>query len=93
MNIEIRLLKIPCKVITPIIFIKENTKDVAYSHDDALVTTIRIISKDVAKILVDIGNLVNILFKSTFDKLRLVAARTQRVLTPFNGITRDQVMP
>lgn len=48
----------------------------AYSHDDKLVTTLRIANKDMIKILVNIGSSVDILFKSAFEKLGLTVART-----------------
>lgn len=48
LNFAERTPKLPRMASTPIMFTKEDTRDVVYPHDDALVTTMKIASKDVA---------------------------------------------
>ncbi|KAJ4715162.1 Retrovirus-related Pol polyprotein from transposon opus [Melia azedarach] len=81
-NFTERSPKLPRVATTPIMFTDEDTRDVVYPHDDAMVVTMKIASKDVARILIDTGSSVDILFKEAFNKLGLNSARMQQVTTP-----------
>ncbi|KAJ4717115.1 Gag-pol polymerase [Melia azedarach] len=91
-NFTKRSPKLQKVAFTPIMFTDEDTRDVVYPRDDAMVTTMKIASKDVARILIDTGISVDILFKKAFNKLGLNSVRMQQVTTPLNGFTRDQLM-
>ncbi|KAJ4713136.1 Retrovirus-related Pol polyprotein from transposon 17.6 [Melia azedarach] len=92
-NFTERSPKLPRVATTPIMFTDEDTRDVVYPHDDTMVVTMKIASKDVARILIDTGSSVDILFKEAFNKLGLNSARMQQVTTPLSGFMGDQLMP
>ena len=50
-----------------------------------------IVNYDVKKILVDNRNSIDVLFYSTFFRMRLSTDRLRRVLTPLVGFTGDVV--
>lgn len=70
-NLVERMPKLPKASSTPIMFMEENARDVVCPYNNALVTTMKIASKDVAHILIDTGSSVNILSKEAFNKLSL----------------------
>ncbi|VFQ87976.1 unnamed protein product, partial [Cuscuta campestris] len=60
-------------------------------HNDPLVITMDINGVDVARVLVDTGSSVNILYLETFQKLRLCRTQLEPLKTPLSGFTRDTV--
>lgn len=61
----------------PVTFIKTDTKDVFYPHDDALVTIMKLASKILSWILINTKSSIDILFNEEFDRLGLMATKMQ----------------
>ena len=74
-----------------IIFTDEDARKIQTLHDDAIVVSATIANYDVKKILVDNGSSTNILFYSTFSRMRLSTDRLRRVSTPLVGFVGDAV--
>ncbi|XP_073291060.1 uncharacterized protein [Primulina huaijiensis] len=49
----------------------EDLRDVVTPHNDALVVTTTIVNYDVARIFIDNGSSINVLFKSTLDQMKV----------------------
>ncbi|XP_060962212.1 uncharacterized protein LOC133032323 [Cannabis sativa] len=72
----------------PITFIEEDTKTVCFPHHDPLVIETPIANKIVARILIDNGSSVNLLFKEAFTAIALTdkdLSPSGSQLTGFNG--------
>ncbi|VFQ65612.1 unnamed protein product [Cuscuta campestris] len=65
----------------PIVFTDRDLPPTGEDHNDPLVITMDINGVDVARVLVDTGSSVNILYLETFQKLRRGSARVWRVAT------------
>ncbi|XP_024038303.1 uncharacterized protein LOC112097350 [Citrus clementina] len=65
---------------------------VSYTHDDALVITLKVATGKVAGTLVDTSSSVDIIFKSALDQL-LIEPRITPCDTPLVGFTGDMVIP
>ena len=74
-----------------ITFTDEDAWRIQTLHDDAVVVSTTIANYDVKKILVDNGSSTNILFYSTFFRMRLSTDRLRRVSTPLVGFVGKTV--
>ena len=63
----------------------EDAQRIQTLHDDAVVVSATIANYDVRRILVDNESSTNILFYSTFSRIRLSTDRLKRVSTPLVG--------
>ncbi|XP_073015669.1 uncharacterized protein [Primulina eburnea] len=63
----------------------EDLRGIVAPHNDALVVTDTIANYDVAKIFVDNGSSVNVLFKTTLDQMKVEGFEFEPVSTPLYG--------
>ncbi|XP_073033128.1 uncharacterized protein [Primulina eburnea] len=78
----------------PIIgFGPEDLRGVVTPHNDALVVTATIANYDVARIFIDNGSSVNVLFKSTLDQMKLEGFEFEPVSTPLYGFAGHAIPP
>ncbi|XP_073045963.1 uncharacterized protein [Primulina eburnea] len=78
----------------PIIsFGPEDLRGIVAPHNDALVVTTTIANYDVARIFIDNGSSVNILFKSTLDQMKVEGFEFDPVSTPLYGFTGHAIPP
>ncbi|VFQ88657.1 unnamed protein product [Cuscuta campestris] len=75
----------------PIVFTDRDLPPTGEDHNDPLVITMNINGVDVARVLVDTGSSVNILYLETFQKLRLCRTQLEPLKTPLSGFTGDTV--
>ncbi|VFQ71005.1 unnamed protein product [Cuscuta campestris] len=75
----------------PIAFTDRDLPPTGEDHNDPLVITMDINGVDVARVLVDTGSSVNILYLETFQKLRLCRTQLEPLKTPLSGFTGDTV--
>ncbi|VFQ83483.1 unnamed protein product [Cuscuta campestris] len=75
----------------PIVFTERDLPPTGEDHSDPLVITMDINGVDVARVLVDTGSSVNILYLETFQKLRLCRTQLEPLKTPLSGFTGDTV--
>ncbi|VFQ68476.1 unnamed protein product [Cuscuta campestris] len=75
----------------PITFTDRDLPPTGEDHNDPLVITMDIDGVDVARVLVDTGSSVNILYLETFQKLRLCRTQLEPLKTPLSGFTGDTV--
>ncbi|VFQ72353.1 unnamed protein product [Cuscuta campestris] len=75
----------------PIVFTDRDLPPTGEDHNDPLVITMDINGVDVARVLVDTGSSVNILYLETFQKLRLCRTQLEPLKTPLSGFTWDTV--
>ncbi|VFQ74019.1 unnamed protein product [Cuscuta campestris] len=75
----------------PIVFTDWDLPPTGEDHNDPLVITMDINGVDVARVLVDTGSSVNILYLETFQKLRLCRTQLEPLKTPLSGFTGDTV--
>ncbi|VFQ80944.1 unnamed protein product [Cuscuta campestris] len=75
----------------PIVFTDWDLPATGGDHNDPLVITMDINGVDVARVLVDTGSSVNILYLETFQKLRLCRTQLEPLKTPLSGFTGDTV--
>ncbi|VFQ69366.1 unnamed protein product [Cuscuta campestris] len=75
----------------PIVFTDRDLPPTGEDHNDPLVITMDINGVDVARVLVDHGSSVNILYLETFQKLRLCQTQLEPLKTPLSGFTGDTV--
>ncbi|VFQ72898.1 unnamed protein product [Cuscuta campestris] len=66
----------------PIVFSDRDLPPTGEDHNDPLVITMDINGVDVARVLVDTGSSVNILYLETFQKLRLCRTQLEPLKTP-----------
>ncbi|XP_073049633.1 uncharacterized protein [Primulina eburnea] len=78
---------------TVISFGPEELRGIMAPHNDALVVTATIANCDVAKIFVDNGSSVNVLFKSTLDQMKVEGFEFEPVSTPLYGIAGHAIPP
>ncbi|XP_073120615.1 uncharacterized protein [Henckelia pumila] len=89
-NFEIsKVLNLPQDPI--ISFGPEDLRGVAAPHNDALVVTVTISNYDVAKIFVDSGSSVNVLFKGTLDQMKIKGFELEPISTPLYGFTGHDI--
>ncbi|VFQ79931.1 unnamed protein product [Cuscuta campestris] len=75
----------------PIVSTDRDLPATGEDHNDPLVITMDINGVDVARVLVDTGSSVNILYLETFQKLRLCRTQLEPLKTPLLGFTGDTV--
>ncbi|VFQ90991.1 unnamed protein product [Cuscuta campestris] len=75
----------------PIVFTDRDLPPTGEDHNDPLVITMDINGVDVARVLVDTGSSVNILYLETFQKLRLCRTQLEPLKTPLSGFKGDTV--
>ncbi|XP_073278611.1 uncharacterized protein [Primulina huaijiensis] len=63
----------------------EDLRDVVAPHNDALVVTATIANYDVARIFIDNGSSMNILFKNTLDQMKVEGFEFEPIITPLYG--------
>ena len=85
--------KRPCFEKEDVTFGRKDVEGMDYPHTDALVITAIIEPAIVSKLLVDNKSSVNILFKSTFDKMRLSEEDLMPCVNPIHGFTGEAVVP
>ena len=74
-----------------ITFTDEDVQGIQTPHDDAVVVSATIANYDVKRIFVDNGSSMNVLFYSTFSRMRLSTDRLKNVSTPLIGFAGDTV--
>ncbi|XP_073153008.1 uncharacterized protein [Henckelia pumila] len=74
-------------------FGREDLKDVVVPHNDPLLVTLIIANYDVARIFVDTGSSVNIIFKETLDQMRLEGFELDPITTELYGFTGHALQP
>ncbi|XP_042467528.1 uncharacterized protein LOC122050709 [Zingiber officinale] len=60
-------------------------------HDDAFIIKAIIANSRVARVFVDTGNSVNVLFRSAFEKMQIDASELQSIATSLYGFTGNEV--
>ncbi|XP_073020958.1 uncharacterized protein [Primulina eburnea] len=78
---------------TVVSFGPEDLRGIVAPHNDALVVTATIANYDVAKIFVDNGSSVNVLFKSTLDQMKVEGFEFEPVSTPLYGFAGHAIPP
>lgn len=78
---------------TVISFGPENLQGIATPHSDALLVTTTIANYDVARIFIDIGSSVNVLFKEVLDQMMLTNVKMEPVATSLYGFTGHALRP
>ncbi|XP_073047725.1 uncharacterized protein [Primulina eburnea] len=69
----------------------DDMKGVMAPHNDALLVTLTIANYDVARIFVDTGSSVNVLFKRTLDQMKVEGFEFDHISTPLFGFTGHAV--
>ncbi|XP_073285001.1 uncharacterized protein [Primulina huaijiensis] len=69
----------------------EDLKGIMAPHNDALLVTLTVANYDVARIFVDTGSSVNILFKKTLDQMKVEGFEYDPISTPLFGFTGHAV--
>lgn len=74
-------------------FTEQDAKWVYFPHNDALMITVQLAITIIARIMMDSGNVVNILQLSVFQKIGLenTIKRKAKVLTEFNELTSTAI--
>ncbi|VFQ69191.1 unnamed protein product [Cuscuta campestris] len=75
----------------PITFTDRDLPRTGGDHNDPLVITMDINGADVAKVLVDTGSSVNVLYLDAFKKLKLDSSMLRPLQTPLSGFTRASI--
>ncbi|XP_073064085.1 uncharacterized protein [Primulina eburnea] len=74
-------------------FEPEDLRGVVTPHSDALVVTATIANYDVARIFIDNGSSVNVLFKSMLDQMKVEGFEFEPVSTPLYGFAEHAILP
>ncbi|XP_073041970.1 uncharacterized protein [Primulina eburnea] len=90
-RLESLALDLAPKTDPAISFGPEDLKGVVAPHNDALLVTLTIANYDVARIFVDTGSSVNILFKKTLDQMKVEGFEFDPISTPLFGFTGHAV--
>ena len=72
----------------PIIFTEDDAGHVQFPHNDPLVVAVQLANRRVRRVLIDNGSSVNLLFRSTLEKMDLTVAElkaTSMMLYGFSG--------
>ncbi|XP_074579566.1 uncharacterized protein LOC141836059 [Curcuma longa] len=78
----------------PIIgFGPQDLEGVETPHDDALVIQATIANYNIARIFVDTGSSVNVIFKAAFSQMQIEMAELQPMTTSLFGFTGNEVQP
>ncbi|XP_075507202.1 uncharacterized protein LOC142543686 [Primulina tabacum] len=71
----------------------EDLRGVVTPHNDALVVTTTIANYDVARIFIDNGSSVNVMFKSTLDRMKMGGFEFEPISTPLYGFAEHVILP
>ncbi|XP_075521096.1 uncharacterized protein LOC142554295 [Primulina tabacum] len=71
----------------------EDVRGIVAPHNDALVVTTTVANYDVARIFIDNGSSVNILFKSTLDQMKVEGFEFEPISTPLYGFAGHAILP
>ncbi|XP_073030698.1 uncharacterized protein [Primulina eburnea] len=71
----------------------EDLRGIVIPHNHVLVVTVTIANYDVARIFIDNGSPVNVLFKSTLDQMKMEAFEFEPVSTPLYGFAGHAIPP
>ncbi|XP_073280625.1 uncharacterized protein [Primulina huaijiensis] len=71
----------------------KDLRGIVAPHNDALVVPATIVNYDVARIFIDNGSSVNILFKSTLDQMKVEGFEFDPVSTPLYGFAGHAIPP
>ncbi|XP_073294517.1 uncharacterized protein [Primulina huaijiensis] len=71
----------------------EDLRGVVAPHNDAFVVTATVANYDVARIFIDNGSSVNILFKSTLDQIKVEGLELEPISTPLYGFAGQAIPP
>ncbi|XP_073139066.1 uncharacterized protein [Henckelia pumila] len=82
-----------CPADPNISFGREDLKDVVIPHNDPLLVTFTIANYDVARIFVDTGSSVNIIFKETLDQMKLEGFELDPITTALYEFTGHALQP
>src|SRR5262249_33357662 len=75
----------------PIIFSEQDQGEVLFPHDDPLVISAVVAKSLVARILVDNGSSMNLMYWNYFQKMNIISDRLLPVKTPFYNFTGEAV--
>ncbi|XP_073127517.1 uncharacterized protein [Henckelia pumila] len=85
--------QLSCPTDPNISFRREDLKDVVLPHNDPLLVTLTVANYDVARIFVDTGSSVNIIFKETMDQMKLEGFELDPITTELYGFTGHALQP
>ncbi|XP_073152685.1 uncharacterized protein [Henckelia pumila] len=85
--------QLSCPTDPNISFGREYLKDVVVPHNDPLLVTLTIANYDVARIFVDTGSSVNIIFKETLDQMKLEGFELDPITTELYGFMGHVLQP
>ncbi|XP_073129182.1 uncharacterized protein [Henckelia pumila] len=85
--------QLSCPIDPNISFGREDLKDVVLPHNDPLLVTLTIANYDMARIFVDTGSSVNIIFKKTLDQMKLEGFELDPITTELYGFTSHALQP
>ncbi|XP_073018955.1 uncharacterized protein [Primulina eburnea] len=71
----------------------DDLRSIVAPHNDAFVVMATVANYDVARIFIDNGRSVNILFKSTLDKMKVEGFEFEPISTPLYGFTGHAIPP
>ncbi|XP_073302916.1 uncharacterized protein [Primulina huaijiensis] len=71
----------------------EDLRGIVTPHNDALVVTATLANYDVARIFIDNGSSVNVLFKSTLDQMKVEGFEFEPVSPPLYGFAEHAILP
>ncbi|KAH9715068.1 hypothetical protein KPL71_020894 [Citrus sinensis] len=77
----------------PIMWTDEDEEGILYPHEDALVIKATVASKKVDRILIDTGSSVDVLFKSTLEKMGIADRKLEYTNTSLKGFGGGKLVP
>lgn len=77
----------------PIMWMDDDEEGILYPHEDAPVIKARVAGKEFQRILVDTGNLVDILFKSTLNEMGITDLKLEHTNTSLKGFGGGRLTP
>ena len=83
--------KVPRLSNESIIFIDEEVDGLWHPHKDTIVIALRIVGQKVYKILIENGSSIEILFKSTLNRMNLVGAKFESVKLALYSFSGDSI--
>ncbi|GAV77132.1 hypothetical protein CFOL_v3_20604, partial [Cephalotus follicularis] len=72
-------------------FFEADYEGVRLPHDDLVVVTLQVMLFTMKRILIDSGNSADILYKHTFDQLRILTDQLIPIKTPLMGFAGEMV--
>ncbi|XP_074557051.1 uncharacterized protein LOC141813040 [Curcuma longa] len=79
--------------IITIMLPKTDLEGIEVLHDDALVIHATVANYDIARVFVDTGSSVNIIFRRAFDQMQIDEVDLQPMATSLFGFTGNEVQP